>query len=46
MFLPELGISWIDLVQDAATAILLWLQIVMSGFFAVLLARTVLADSR
>ena len=46
MFLPELGISWIDLVQDTATAILLWLQIVMSGFFAVLLARTVLADSR
>ena len=44
--LPTLGISWIDLVQDAATAILLWLQIVMSGFFAVLLARTVLADSR
>lgn len=44
--LPTLGISWIDLVQDGATAILLWLQIVMSGFFAVLLARTVLADSR
>ena len=46
IFLPELGISWIDLVQDAATAILPLLQLVMSGFFAVLLSRTVLADSR
>lgn len=45
-FLPELGISGIDLIQDAAAALLLWLQLVMSGFFAVLLSRTVLADSR
>ena len=44
LFLDELG--WIDLLQSAVTAILIWLQIVMSGFFVVLLSRTALADSR